>query len=52
MALDSLKKQALKDGDNAIVNLHVSNGTWEAQGSAWRVLMTQFCGDEAFAARI
>lgn len=50
-ALDSLREQAFKDGDNAVVNVHVSDGTWEAQGSAWRVLMTQFCGDEVVAAK-
>lgn len=50
-ALNSLKQKAFKAGDNAFVNLHVSNGTWEAQGSGWRVMLTQLCGDEVLAAK-
>jgi hypothetical protein len=50
-AMAGLQKDALKGGYNAVVNFRVSNGTWEAQGSAWRVLMTQLCGDDVEVAR-
>lgn len=50
-AMAGLQKDALQDGDNVVLHFRVSNGTWEAQGSAWRVLMTQMCGDDALAVR-
>ncbi|AEK57797.1 hypothetical protein Atc_1148 [Acidithiobacillus caldus SM-1] len=40
-----LRNDALKGGFKAVVNFRLSDGTWKAQGSAWRVLMTQMCGD-------
>ena len=49
--LTGLQKDALKSGDNAVVDFRVSNGTREAQGSAWRVLMTQLCGDDVQVAK-
>lgn len=50
-AMTDLQKDALQDGDNVVLRFRVSNGTWEAQGSAWRVMMTQMCGDDALAVK-